>query len=253
MPNSQTHLLCASALLSDLRSLPETAWLGQNDAQAAFLLGSISPDVRAVSGQSREATHFFTIPFSDDRSAQITMLDEYPQVARTRVSDPVQAAFVAGYFTHLIMDQTWVEQVVMHTLFIEGEAWGIYHPNWRTYALLMAYLEYQSAAQLPPNTSEQMRSASPHQWLPFVLDNHLELWCEHVSNLIQSGGARALSMMLARSCRMTPDELEAIVLSPSQMADQAFHTVPSEKLAAFQSETTRRCRASVLEYLTAES
>jgi hypothetical protein len=117
----------------------------------------------------------------------------------------------------------------------------------------MAYLEYQSADQIPSQTSYQLRSTHPKNWLPFVLDTHLWQWCDHVGSLIQSGGARALSVMLARSCRMTPDELEAIVLSPSQMADEAFHKVSSEQLAVFQSETTRRCRAAVLKYLTAES
>jgi hypothetical protein len=252
MPNSQTHLWCASALLSDLKSTPEMEWLGENDAQAAFLLGSISPDVRAVSGHSREGTHFFTIPFSDARPAQAVMLKEYPQLARSNELDHNHAAFVAGYFTHLIMDQTWVEQVVIDALFVEGEAWGIYHRNWRLYALLMAYLEYQSADHLRADISQQIQSASPHHWLPFVQDNYLGLWRDHVSNLIRLGGARALSQMLAQSCRITQDELEAIVLSPAHMADQVFHTVSSEQLAAFQSETTRRCRVAVLEYLTAE-
>src|SRR5574341_1617964 len=149
MPNAQTHLAAVCDLLDRPAIRDEFPWLAEDSARAAFLLGAVSPDARAVSGQPREATHFFLIPFADDRPAQEVMLATYPDLSRAGKLSREQSAFIAGYITHLVMDQTWVESVVMHGLFVEGARWGTHHPQWRTYCILMTHLEYQAADRVP--------------------------------------------------------------------------------------------------------
>lgn len=249
MPNAQTHLTAVCAVLAQPPLQAAFRWLAEGEACSAFLLGAISPDVRAISGQTREETHFFTIPPDDPRPAQAVMLEAWPTLRNAAALSRPHAAFIAGYITHLVMDQTWIEQVVMPALFVEGAAWGTDHPNWRLYVVLMTYLEYRAAARLPSGVVETLLKATPDRWLPFVADAHLTAWRDHVAQHIREGGARRLSAMFARTSGLEPDDLEAIVLSEERMTAEAFCTVPRERLAAFENETQARSLRAVLEYL----
>ena len=248
MPNSETHLAAACDLLSRPEILTEHGWLSDADARAAFLMGAISPDARAVSGQPREETHFFTIPATDPRPAHVAMLERWPTIASPL--NPLQAACIAGTITHLVMDQTWVELLVMPSLFIDGMTWGPSHDNWRLYCILMTYLEYHAAERVPSGTTALIADGKPNEWLPFVADRVLGDWCRLVARAIEQGGPRQVSSALAKTCRLQPEELEAIVLSETEMNAQAFSSVPLDRLLAFEAETARRSAEAVRQYLS---
>ena len=79
MPTPFTHLLAAPALLdqvglsSAVRSRLAAEW-------PAFLLGNIAPDVQTLSGQTREATHFFPVPLNGAPPAhRVSILDGGPE------------------------------------------------------------------------------------------------------------------------------------------------------------------------------
>src|SRR5262245_56370524 len=127
MPNAETHLTAACDLLAEPALIQAFPWLADDPCRAAFLMGSVSPDVRVIGGQTREQTHFFTIPFDDDRPAPQVMCADWPQIASASHLAHPHAAFIAGYMTHLIMDQVWVEMVVMPGLYINGTDWGLKH------------------------------------------------------------------------------------------------------------------------------
>jgi len=250
MPNAETHLAAACNLLAQPEIKADFGWLAADAPHAAFLLGSISPDARAISGQAREATHFFTIPPADTRPAPDVMLADWPALAAAH--DTTQAAFIAGYMTHLIMDQAWVEMIVMPSLFIDDTKWNARHPNWRLYCILMTYLEYRAGPLLPAEIALSIAGARPKRWLPFVGDFFLRQWGGHVARIIQQGGPRLLSSGLVKTCRMQSDEMEAIVLSESGMADEAYPTVPRDQIAAFEAETAWRSRDIVIQYLSSQ-
>lgn len=249
MPNAQTHLVSACTILENVTSAGTIPWMASGIARSSFLLGAISPDVRAVSGHSREATHFLRIPPPDDRAAPEVMLAQWPELQDTTSLERDRAAFVAGYMTHLVMDQAWVEMIVMPGLFVKGVAWGTDHPNWRLYSILMTYLEYRAAACLPEHAVPCLIRANPHDWLPFIKDKHLVQWRDHVAQVIQKGGARVISRMFAYSNRLEPKALEAIVTSEKRMSAEAYPVIPRKNLITFEVEATRRSQEAVMCYL----
>ena len=249
MPNAETHLTAACDLLAEPAIVQAFPWLANDACRSAFLMGAVSPDVRAIGGQTREQTHFFTIPPDDDRPAPAMMCADWPQIARAATLSAPQAAFIAGYMTHLIMDQTWVEMVVMPGLYLAGSAWGLRHPNWRLYCILMTYLEYRAAARLPASSARQMSGAAPQGWLPFVADRDLAAWRDRVGKLIDGGGPRLVSSALSQSCGLDPARMEEIVQSEPEMAREAYPTVSQDRLLAFEAETARRSRDQVIAYL----
>ena len=249
MPNAQTHLAAASDLIQTLSGDAAIPSLGRDDARAAFLLGSISPDVRAVSGQQRENTHFFTIPPLDASRAEDVMLHQWPSLRSVRNQNPVEAAFVAGYMTHLAMDQVWVDVIVMPRLFSEEHVWGVTHPNWRLYSILMTYLEYRSEERFSSSYLTLLASAKPDHWLPFVEDRFLLEWRDYVVEMIRTDGARRTSELFAQSNGLSVADLEALVLSEQRMAAEVFPFVSQDDLTIFEAEAMRRSQEAVRGFL----
>ncbi|MFQ5410084.1 MAG: hypothetical protein ACE5FI_16875, partial [Anaerolineales bacterium] len=68
MPTPFYHLALAEALLADDKLPTDTRQLLAAQ-RPAFLFGHTAPDVQTVSGQLREATHFFSIPLHDPTPA----------------------------------------------------------------------------------------------------------------------------------------------------------------------------------------
>jgi hypothetical protein len=253
MPHAQTHLDAACEVLAQPALVASFPWLADDAAQSAFLLGAISPDARILSGLPREATHFFSIPPTPARPAQRALLDGWPALRRESVADRRQAAYVAGYMTHLVMDQTWVEQIVMPGLFIDGLEWGFGHPNWRLYTILMTYLEHRAEARLPGDALDRLRLAQPAGWLPFLDDQTLLRWRETIIGIIEGGGAARVSREFAQTNGLDAGEMAAIVGSEERMAEVAYPTVPCERLLAFEDESRSRSAGAVMDYLGAGS
>jgi hypothetical protein len=75
------------------------------------MLGHTAPDVKTVSGQKREESHFYTIPRTSDRPAYQVLFDAYPELALADALSPSQASFIAGYIAHLLLDELWLDDV----------------------------------------------------------------------------------------------------------------------------------------------
>lgn len=100
MPNLPSHIELAwraSGELSDSR-------LTQN--MGCYLLGSTAPDVRIITKRPRADTHFFELGSGQPGDGVAGLFAAHPEL-RSPESD-AQAAFVAGYITHLVADETWI-------------------------------------------------------------------------------------------------------------------------------------------------
>ena len=104
MPTPVMHLALAEEILGGDLLSPATRCLLARQ-RGPFLLGHTVPDVQTISGQGREETHFYTIPRSTDRPAYEALFAAYPVLAHAKSLPPAQAAFVAGYAAHLLLDE----------------------------------------------------------------------------------------------------------------------------------------------------
>ena len=249
MPTASAHLAAVLDLLDD-PALAARQRLASDEQRGALLLGSISPDVRVVSGQAREKTHFYDIPLSRDMPASQALLRRYPTLAKANGLPPRQAAFIAGYITHLVMDEAWLEFVVMPHIFIDETDWSRHHPNFRLYSLLMTYLAEEGSKRITPELVAQLQATEPRNWLPFASDADLVEWRDRVAeHLLESGWQTA--RMFAREMKVDTDELYVAVTSKEALDRELFSAVPRDALDAFQRHTHQRCTAALNAYLAA--
>src|SRR5205085_295704 len=122
MPTPFNHLVMARNILAD-PSLDSHAGELLRSQRGAFLFGNTAPDVQVVSGQTREATHFFNIPRTDDTPGHVTMFRAYPDLAQPASVSPDRAAFLAGYVCHILLDEVWLDRIFT-PYFIQGTDWG---------------------------------------------------------------------------------------------------------------------------------
>ena len=236
MPTPATHLAMAEEMLRR-NDLSTTARRHLTQQRGPFLLGHTAPDVKTVSGQSREACHFYTIPRTSDRRAWDALFDAYPSLARADALPQPQAAFVAGYIAHLVMDEIWLDNVFVR-YFLQD--WGPLRERLFLHNVLRTWMDSRDQGKLNGRVAQDLRAAEPHDWLPFVDDRHLCVWRDWlVEQLTRSEGMQTAEVF-ARRMGIPAGIVKAVARSPQQMEERVFRAFPQSALASFREKVYRR-------------
>ena len=105
MPNLPTHLCLAWRTSSRLAHPVVEGHLG------SFLLGSTSPDIRIITKWKRDQTHFAPLAVDHVGAGVEGLLNAHPHLADSSRIDDATRAFLSGYFTHLVADETWIVEI----------------------------------------------------------------------------------------------------------------------------------------------
>ena len=105
MPNLPAHIDLAQQAAERLGHPTLDAHIGY------FLLGSTSPDVRAITKGRREEYHFAPLNFEAVGDGVRGLLEANPHLQATSNGHGPTRAFVAGYITHLVLDEVWITQM----------------------------------------------------------------------------------------------------------------------------------------------
>jgi len=234
MPTPFTHLAAAEEILAR----PELAPDVRADLRAqwpAFLLGNTAPDVQTISGQPREATHFFRVPIQTGPRAELQMLARHPVLAGRPALPAPHAAFIAGYLAHLVFDQLWIRDI-FEPYFGQQPAWGSFRERLYLHNVLRADVDAQDLARLGPAVPQALQAAEPNSWLPFVDDHHLRAWRDLIADQLSSGAGRTVEVFAQRA-RIDPQEFAALLASPEQMQQRVFSHFPSGLLAEYRAQS----------------
>jgi hypothetical protein len=246
MPTPFNHLRIAH----DLMPLLSAAWRARLEANwPAFLLGNIAPDVQTVSGQPREATHFFTVPLHASPPAAEALLHSFPGLAQPRRLPPAQCAFLAGYLAHLEFDVAWVREI-FEPVFGPAPSWGTFPERLYLHNALRAYWDASDLPALPAGTGEQLAAAQPANWLPFVQDVDLARWRDQVAQQLHVDGQATTIEVFAQRMGVEPAAFRRLVESPEAMAEHVFARVSLAQVAAFRADTLTHTAAQLEEYWT---
>ncbi|MEX2246173.1 MAG: zinc dependent phospholipase C family protein [Dehalococcoidia bacterium] len=105
MPGIRLHLTVARELAIQFQSPVVDAERG------AYYLGATTPDIRALTRWDRERTHFFKLDEFGEQSGVHRLLEEEPRLRNAAALDSQTAAFMAGYISHLVLDEDYICQV----------------------------------------------------------------------------------------------------------------------------------------------
>ncbi len=154
MPTPIQHLALAEGVLRGGDLLPAMHALLMQQ-RGPFLLGHTAPDVQTVSGQAREETHFYAIPRTTERPAHETLFAAHPALARAEALPPPQAAFVAGYIAHLLLDELWLDEVFFR--YFAGQEWGTRRERSFLHNVLRTWMDRQDLQRLDGSVTAALR------------------------------------------------------------------------------------------------
>ncbi len=105
MPPLGLHMTIARQLAADLASSAIDADRG------AYYLGATTPDIRVLTKWDRERTHFFSLDDFGEQSGVHRLFESEPGLRNAAALDAPTTAFMAGYISHLVLDESYICQI----------------------------------------------------------------------------------------------------------------------------------------------
>ncbi|WP_420642387.1 zinc dependent phospholipase C family protein [Candidatus Leptofilum sp.] len=226
MPTPFMHLHTAEQIL-DMVSANGNGRLHQTLSAEwpAFYLGSVAPDVNAISPLPRVSTHFYDVPPQPEETAYGTMLTQYPQLVDFGTMSAGQAICVAAYSAHLMLDLIWLREIV-YPFFYKADHLGDRKQRQLTHFILLTYLDTIAFDALPETAVSTLAAAQPKHWLPFVDDSILIAWQEMLTEQLAPGAAIRTIEIYAGRLKMSPAQFAANLKDPDWMKAQVFDKIP---------------------------
>ena len=239
------HLALTEEILHG-EEIPSATHRLLTEQRGPFLLGNTAPDVKTVSGQKREACHFYTIPRTSDRPAHETLFEAHPSLARAEVLSPPHAAFIAGYIAHLLLDELWLDEVFRRHFLRD---WAPLRERLFLHNVLRTWADRQARQRLEDVVPAALRKAKPRRWLPFVKDEHLRTWRDWLIEQLSPGHPMRTAEVFAQRMGIAASELEAVARSPQQMEERVFRHFPQSALQSFHEKGYRHSVRLVGSYM----
>lgn len=238
------HLALAEEILRE-GALPPTTRRLLIQQRGPFLLGHTAPDIQTISKQARDETHFYSIPPTTDRPAYEALLAAHPRLARAESLPPAQAAFIAGYIAHLLLDELWLYDI-FRCYFLPD--WGPLRERLFLHNVLRTWMDHQDQQRLNGSVVTALRETEPHDWLPFVSDQYLRAWRDWLVEQLGPAHSVETEEVFARRMGVPVAEMEAVLRSPQQMEERIFRRIPRAALRSFYKTGYERSVALIARY-----
>jgi hypothetical protein len=250
MPTPVQHLVLAQRLLDD-DTLPEAIRDRLRAQRGAFLFGNTAPDVQTVSGQLREATHFFVIPWTKVPKPHKAMFELYPYLGFPKKRPADHAAFIVGYICHLWLDVLWVRDIYLNN-FGPYAHWGAHLRERHVYHnILRAWCDRHDQGQLNGTRGSALSLAQPIEWLPFTADRYLIHWRDNLANQFQPGASIRTVEVFAERGGVPPEKFQQVLASPDEMEQHIFAHASLQKIEKFYRDGYEQMAELIVEYFRA--
>jgi hypothetical protein len=213
----------------------------------AFCLGSVAPDVQEWARLSRETTHFYTLPPDPDTDAVANLLARYPGLAGDRCRSDEQATFVAGYLAHLQLDLLWFREILLPH-FVASPDLGEIEARVLLHNLTLIVLDQRHRNRLSPGMGTALRLTQPDQWLPFVEDEYLVTWRDHLAGQLVAGAASETVAIYAQRMSIPAADLQENVNDVQWLQTNLLARVPVATIEAQLDSSVDQCLTLVESY-----
>ena len=79
--------------------------------RGAYYLGATTPDIRVLTQWDRARTHFFDLHDFEEQNGVQRLFEQEPALGDAAAVSAATAAFVAGYISHLVLDEDYITQI----------------------------------------------------------------------------------------------------------------------------------------------
>ena len=250
MPNLPMHIYLARSVAEHLD------WDWVKDHAPSLYLGSTAPDIRAMTKWPRERTHFVPVSANEVGAGSRAMFRLYPDLAGHNGLSYATQAFLIGYISHLVADETWIAHVyrphfdrangnaAVAGTELEGNIWD------RALQLEMDRTA-MSGMDGVLRDGETFTEAHVGVEVGFLDEAQLEEWCSWVSRFLSWDFSwdrlkRALNRMY-RDDDAVQSEVQTFIENMPESLDRVYEKIPRVKIDAYQQGALKETLAQVRE------
>jgi hypothetical protein len=226
-----------------------------DDGRGNLYLGSTAPDIRVITRWDRARTHFFELDEFGEQDGIGKFFAAYPALAQAGAVSRQTAAFVAGYLTHLVMDETWIKMVYRPRFGADSPLGGGLKANVMDRAIQFSLdRDRRNDSELVAHVTECVARCDLGLDVGFIDADTLKRWHEVVLEMIGTEpdwerfrhGARR---HLGGDAVAQAEEFEELVKSIPDLVDETLRYLSPEFVEEFMCESLDRSLSAVREYL----
>ncbi|MBH76945.1 MAG: hypothetical protein CL897_01745 [Dehalococcoidia bacterium] len=249
MPPITLHMVLARRLAGDLPkdSLPVEA--------GPYLLGATAPDIRILTKADRRTTHFFDLTVFDHQDSVAGFFNAYGRLADPSLLNEETRAFVAGYLTHLVLDEQYITRIYRRFFYPHDVMGGALRANVMDRLLQFDLERVHGDPELRAHLCEALACTVDTIDAGFVDSETLERWrkvaCDIAARGMDWDRARGMIENHLRRSGVEDREggLAGFLDSLPELLDETIDHVTSVEVDAFIERSTDVAAAVVTRYL----
>jgi len=226
-----------------------------DDERGNLYLGSTAPDIRVITRWQRERTHFFDLRCFDEQDGVAGLFDAYPHLRRPAALNPATAAFVAGYVTHLVMDELWINTIYRPFFGVRSPLGGDLRANIMDRAIQFSLdREKRIDRELMAHVLDAVARCDLSLEIDFIDGDTLDRWRDVILEVVDHPPDWARFRMIAgrhlREAGVESDEqFEEFLRSLPDLVDETLRYLSEERLREFMDRSLESSAGAVKEYL----
>jgi hypothetical protein len=233
VPTPFYHLHVAEALLENPGLKPSVRDI-VIEHFPAFLLGNVAPDVQVISGQTRESTHFYSLPVQVNTETPWQKIQQdHPSLNPGLISNLERRIFILGYECHLQADWFWAEQI-FEPFFGPTAQWKDFRQRLYLHNVLRAYLDFRVLDEINGEVCLGLGQGLPPAWLPFVEAAHLQEWRNFIADQLKPGASIRTVDVFAKRQGISAKAYYQLISTKTEMQRQIFDFLPKQRLVEFR-------------------
>ena len=248
MPSLGSHLASARLVAGRLANRTVDAERG------SFYLGSTAPDIRVITRLDRAHYHFFDLDDMEHQDAVEQLFMEHPGLREAVKLDEATRAFMAGYLTHLVMDQDYVERV--YRAHFAADVWGD-DPRGNVLDRVLQFemdRREREGREAMSEISEVLAHTSARADLGFIERQTLDRWLEVVRDIASqppdwSRFPRMMTRHLQRA-GYSDEEIEQFCRDVPEILIETLDHVTEARVQEFLELTMDRALQRLRDYLS---
>ena len=225
------------------------------DEIGSYLFGSTLPDVHIISRATRRSTHFSDLNQEPAEDGIAQFKQNYPELSSNASSDKTTRALVAGYFSHLITDKMWIQDIY-RPIFGAGSALAADPLS----NIMDRALQYELDKRVRDNhplishLSSLLSQVPLKSGFAFLDSNYIQQWHEFVMTAMAREPSWSNFPNYARRYllpygKVSQAEMDTFLADLPHKLEWILHHVTEERLAAFIQKATDLSVKAAGEYL----
>ncbi len=221
----------------------------------AYLLGATTPDIRVLTRQDRYSTHFFDLNGDNHQDSVGAFLEEHSALIDPANLNAETRAFVAGYISHLVMDQQYITGVYRRFFAQHDSLGGTIRANVMD-RLLQFDMDkrYGDDPELKRGLAEALSCTVENIECGFVETETLERWRQVTYDISQRAmDWERMRGMISNHLRYAGldegETLSGFLDSLPELLDETIAHITSAEVDAFVQRSTEAAETAVMRYL----